>query len=77
MSESSECERPQIIDATASADARHTVRSIAGEAVERREGMVTSHVEVRVECVCGSEVRIGTIQTTVICQECRTEWRLQ
>lgn len=52
------------------------VRSRAELQKNGPQHVVTAQLAVDVECECGNSVTVGTIQRTVICQECGTEWRL-
>lgn len=75
-SDSSDTDNPRVIDVggTASIDSTWPP-TVDGDDLKR--GSVSANVCVDMVCVCGNDVRLGTIQRSVICQGCGTEWRLE
>lgn len=66
MSEDGDCQTPEVSDAGAK-----------GYIADRQRKTVGARVFVNLVCECGNDVTITTIQRTVICQGCGSEWRLE
>ena len=66
----------EVVDTSISASAEAVTRPAAGEDDPQRTGEVRARIDVTVECCCGNEVRVGTVQKGVICQGCGRRWQL-
>ena len=75
-----ESERPRmdvdVVETKASAEAEAVTRPIVGEEHDKRTGEVSVKVRVVVECCCGEEVTIHTIQPSVMCSGCGRRWKM-
>jgi hypothetical protein len=74
-------ERPRmdvaVTETSISASAEAITRPVVGKDNPQRKGEVTVSVDVTVECPCGNEVLVGTVQRGVTCQGCGRRWRLE
>lgn len=58
------------------AEIRRTWPPNADGIEELKHVRIRANVDLDIQCVCGNDVRIGNLQSSVVCQECGTELRL-
>ena len=65
-----------VLDTSISATAEAQTRPIVGEDYAKRDGSVSIAAKVVVECTCGQEVTVRSMQTGSTCQGCGRRWEM-
>lgn len=67
----------EVVDASVSATAEAVTAPIVGKDYDQRKGEITARIRVTVECPCGTEVTVVTVQPSGTCRECGRRWELK